>query len=93
MNGNRDEFEGAPKIFGVLCPPQVMLYCIFNKEFSKISEIWSFMSGDFFEKFRNISEKSPEIFSTFPKLKKNYYFSTRISSKSLYWSDLAKFSH
>ena len=80
---SRDEFGGTPKIFRVLCPLEGTFYYIFKKEFSEISHIWSFISGDFFEKFHDISEKFQEFLSTFTKLKKeNYYFCSQISSQS-----------
>lgn len=72
---------GTPKFLVFYVPPQVMFYCIFKKRFSKMFEIWNFMSGNF---FRKISRKFPEIFEHFQNRKKNYYFCTQNIPKSLY---------
>ena len=46
-----------PKFLEFYVPQQIMFYSIFVKKFSKIFEIRSFMSGNFFEEFPRISQK------------------------------------
>ena len=62
---------GDPPIFlEFYVPLPTPFYCVFKKEFLKISEIWSFMSGNF---FRKISQNFPKISWNFPnffKIKK-----------------------
>ena len=72
-----------------LVPKQVMFYCIFSKEFSKIFEIWSFMFGSFFKKFSKISRNFPKIFPTskevffVPKIVQNHYINQNLAKFSL----------
>ena len=63
-----------PKIFGVLCPQQLMFYCISINTFSKIFKFWSFIPLNFFRKISKISQQISEIFSTFTKSKKKLLF-------------------
>ena len=82
----RDELGGPPKIFGVLCPPQEGFYCTFINKFSKIYKNLEFYVRRFFSK---ILPKFPENFLKFSQLfqnRKNYYYCTQNSPKSLYLS-------
>ena len=51
-------FEGTPIFLEFYVPLHAPFCCIFINKFSKIFEIWSFMSGNF---FRKISKNFPEI--------------------------------
>ena len=67
-----------------------MFYCIFKKEFSKFGVL---SPQFFFEKISKISEKFPEILSTFskwiktfifvPKLVQNHYIDQNLAKSSL----------
>ena len=70
-----------------------MFYYILIIIFKKILEIWSFMSGNFFENFSRISEKISEIFSTFSKSKKTIIFVTKLVRNEYIDQNLVKFSH
>ena len=70
-------------------PLPTPFYCIFINKFSKIFKMWSFMSGNF---FRKISQKFPEIFSTFSKSKKTIIFAPKTVQNHNINQNLAKFS-
>ena len=91
---NSHEFERGPKAFGVLCPPQLMFYCNFKKEFSEFSEIWSFMSGDFFRKIPQNFRKISRNFLNFPKIERKPIISVpKLVQNHYIDQNLAKFSH
>ena len=79
-------------MFGVLSPPTRYVYCIFINRFSKIFKIWSFMSGNFFEKFSKICKNFPVILSTFLKSKKAIIFVTKVVQNDYIDQTLVKFS-
>ena len=82
---------GTPQNFwSFMSPPQGVFYCFFKKEFSEISKIWSFMSGNFFPKIPQNFQKISWNFLNFFKTEKNYYFCNQISPIWLYWSKFAQ---
>ena len=78
---------------GVLCPPQGMFYCISKKEFWEFFKIWSFMSGNLFEKFPKFSNKIFEILPTFSKLMKIDIFVPKLVQNHYVDQNLAILSH
>ena len=58
-------------IFFIFMSPYLPFYFIFIKEFSKFGVLYPTI---FFEKFPKMPRKFLEIFSTFSKLIKHYYF-------------------
>ena len=58
-------------------------YCIFISKFSKIFDNWGFMSGNFFPK---IFQNFPKFSQFFQNRKKNNYFCTQNTPKSVYQS-------
>ena len=67
-----------------------MFYCSFKKEFSKFGVL---SPQFFFEKISKISEKFPEILSTFSKSIKTYIFVQKLVQNHYIDQNLAKFSH
>ena len=67
-----------------------MFYCSFKKEFSKFGVL---SPQFFFEKISKISEKFPEILSTFSKSIKTFIFVPKLVQNHYIDQNLAKFSH
>ena len=72
----------GPIFFELCVPLPSPFYCIFNKEFSEILEIWNFMSGSFFSKGSTFMTKADVSDSYFRQLslskKLFWYFSAKI---------------
>ena len=79
-------FGGVPKNFDRVCcsigPQQVMLYCIFKKEFLKIWGLYCSMGLIFFRKICQKFDRFSKIFS------KNQCFTLR---NGLKWEDFEEF--
>ena len=86
-----DEFGRGPKIFGVLCPPQVMFYCISRKEFFEFFKL-EFHVRQFFSKISQNFKQSFWNFSNFFKIDKKFTFEPKVVQNHYVDQNLAKFS-